>query len=40
MHAITYRTMRGVEESEENLGFDAICAAILGDGHFLGVDHT
>ena len=40
MHAITYRTMRGVEESEENLGFDAICAAILGDGHFLGADHT
>ena len=40
MHAMTYRTMRGVEVSEENLGFDAICAAILGDGHFLGADHT
>jgi len=40
IHAMTYRTMRGVKVSEENLGFDAICAAILGDGHFLGADHT
>lgn len=40
MHAMTYRALRGVEVSEENLGFDAICAAILGDGHFLGADHT
>ena len=40
MHAMTYRTLRGVEVSEENLGFDAICAAILGDGHFLGADDT
>jgi len=40
MHAMTYRTLRGVEVSEENLDFDAICAAILGDGHFLGADHT
>lgn len=40
MHAMTYRALRGIEVSEENLGFDAICAAILGDGHFLGSDHT
>ena len=40
MHAMTYCTMRGIEVSEGNLGFDAICAAILGDGHFLGADHT
>jgi trimethylamine--corrinoid protein Co-methyltransferase len=40
MHAMTYRTLRGVEVTEENLGFDAICGAILGDGHFLGADHT
>lgn len=40
MHAMTYPALRGVEVSEENLGFDAICAAILGDGHFLGADHT
>lgn len=40
MHAMTYRTLRGVEVTEDNLGFDAICAAILGEGHFLGADHT
>jgi len=40
MHAMTYRALRGVEVSEENLGYDAICAAILGDGHFLGNDQT
>ena len=26
--------------SEENLGYDAICEAILGDGHFLGSAQT
>ena len=30
----------GVEVSEENLGFDAICEAVLGDGHFLGGAQT
>jgi trimethylamine--corrinoid protein Co-methyltransferase len=40
MHSMTYRALRGVEVTEENLGFEAICAAILGDGHFLGADHT
>ena len=40
MHAMTYRALRGIEVSEDNLGFDAICAAILGDGHFLGSEHT
>ena len=40
MHAASYRTLRGVEVSEENLGFEAICAAVLGDGHFLGSPHT
>jgi len=40
MHAITYRTLRGVEVSEANLGFDAICEAVTGDGHFLGGTHT
>lgn len=40
MHAMNYRALRGVEVSEENLGFDAVCAAILGDGHFLGLDQT
>ncbi|EET47007.1 trimethylamine methyltransferase family protein [Thalassobium sp. R2A62] len=40
MHAMTYRVLRGVEVSEDNLGYDAICTAILGDGHFLGAGHT
>jgi len=40
MHAMTYRTLRGVEVTEDNLGFDAIVASVLGDGHFLGSDHT
>lgn len=40
MHAMTYRALRGIEVTEENLGFEAICHAILGDGHFLGSDQT
>lgn len=40
MHAMTYRTLRGVEVTEENLGFDTIVASVLGDGHFLGADQT
>jgi trimethylamine--corrinoid protein Co-methyltransferase len=40
MHAMTYRALRGIEVSEENLGYDAICEAILGDGHFLGSGQT
>lgn len=40
MHAMTYRALRGIEVSEDNLDFDAISSAILGDGHFLGSDQT
>ncbi|MEM6303849.1 MAG: trimethylamine methyltransferase family protein [Pseudomonadota bacterium] len=40
MHAAIYRTLRGVEVSEETLGFDAICEAVLGEGHFLGSAQT
>ncbi|QAX30679.1 trimethylamine methyltransferase family protein [Leisingera sp. NJS204] len=40
MHSHTYRALRGIEVSEENLGFEAICAAVLGEGHFLGGQHT
>lgn len=40
MHSNTYRALRGIEVSEENLGFDVICAAVLGEGHFLGGAHT
>lgn len=40
MHAMTYRALRGIEVTEENLGFDDICASVLGDGHFLVADFT
>lgn len=40
MHANTYRALRGIEVTEDNLGFDAICQAVLGEGHFLGGQHT
>ena len=40
MHSNTYRALRGIEVSEENLGFDAITEAVLGAGHFLGGGHT
>lgn len=40
MHSNTYRILRGIEVSEENLGFDAINEAVLGPGHFLGGAHT
>ncbi len=35
-----HRTIRGVEVTEETLGFDAIREAVIGDGHFLGGTHT
>lgn len=40
MHSLIYRTLRGVEVNEETLGFDAICEAVTGPGHFLGGPHT
>lgn len=40
MHALTYRTLRGVEVTEDNLGYDEIVGAVMGEGHFLGLDHT
>ena len=40
MHAMTYRMLRGIEVTEDNLGFDAICRSVLGDGHFLGSTAT
>jgi trimethylamine--corrinoid protein Co-methyltransferase len=40
MHSNTYRALRGIEVTDENLGFDAICDAVLGEGHFLGGQHT
>ena len=35
-----YRTIRGIEVTEETLGFDAILEAVTGEGHFLGGAHT
>ncbi|NET49690.1 MAG: hypothetical protein F6K09_13415 [Merismopedia sp. SIO2A8] len=40
MLATITRTIRGVEVNDETLGFDAIKAAVTGEGHFLGSDHT
>ena len=40
MHSHTYRALRGIEVNEANLGYDAILDAVLGDGHFLGGQHT
>ena len=40
MHSHTYRALRGVEVTPDNLGFDAIVEAVLGEGHFLGGAHT
>ncbi|MGO9038941.1 MAG: trimethylamine methyltransferase family protein [Steroidobacteraceae bacterium] len=35
-----YRIIRGVEVTEDTLAYDAICEAVLGEGHFLGAAHT
>lgn len=40
MHSLIYRTLRGIEVTEETLAYDAICEAVLGEGHFLGGAHT
>ena len=40
MLGAVYRVLRGVEVSEENLGFDTIREAVLGEGHFLGAAQT
>lgn len=40
MHTTIYRMLRGIEVSEETLGYDVIRATVLGEGHFLGADQT
>jgi len=40
MHASTYRILRGIEVSEDNIGYGSIVDAVLGDGHFLGSPQT
>ena len=32
--------LRGIEVNEENLGFETIWEAVLGEGHFLGRTQT
>ena len=34
------RIIRGIEVSEDTLGFDEICKTVLEDGHFLGGTQT
>ena len=36
----SYRILRGIEVTDETLGFDAIKDAVHGAGHFLGAQHT
>ncbi|MEO9777521.1 MAG: trimethylamine methyltransferase family protein [Sedimentitalea sp.] len=40
MHSNTYRALRGIEVTDENLAYDAICDTVLGPGHFLGAQET
>ncbi|MET1416450.1 trimethylamine methyltransferase family protein [Roseibium sp. HPY-6] len=40
MHSLTYRALRGIEVTPDTLAFDAICEAVLGEGHFLGGQNT
>lgn len=40
MHSLIYRAICGIEVKEDTLGFDAICEAVWGEGHFLGGAHT
>jgi trimethylamine--corrinoid protein Co-methyltransferase len=35
-----YRAVRGIEVDEATLGFEAVRAAVAGEGHFLGADET
>ena len=35
-----YRTLRGIEVSEETLGFETIRETVAGEGHFLGAEQT
>lgn len=40
MLAHIYRSLRGIEVSQDTLGYDAIVQAVLGQGHFLGEAQT
>ncbi|MGC6439328.1 MAG: trimethylamine methyltransferase family protein, partial [Candidatus Puniceispirillaceae bacterium] len=40
MHSAIYRTLRGIEVSDDTIGLQAIEEAITGEGHFLGHSQT
>ncbi|SHJ32028.1 trimethylamine---corrinoid protein Co-methyltransferase [Shimia gijangensis] len=40
MLAHVYRALRGIEVSDDTLGYDAIVEAVMGEGHFLGGAQT
>lgn len=40
MQSNTYRILRGIEVSKDNLGYEVICEAVLGPAHFFGAAHT
>lgn len=40
MHSNTYRALRGIEVTDENLAFEVIRDTVLGPGHFLGAQET
>ncbi|MEL6577296.1 MAG: trimethylamine methyltransferase family protein [Pseudomonadota bacterium] len=40
MLGAVYRVLRGVEVTEETLGYETIRETVLGEGHFLGAAHT
>jgi len=40
MHSNSYRILRGIEVNDATLGFETICEAVLGEGHFLGKSDT
>jgi trimethylamine--corrinoid protein Co-methyltransferase len=40
MHSNSYRALRGIEVNDATLGFETICDAVLGEGHFLGKSDT
>ncbi|MEM1131242.1 MAG: trimethylamine methyltransferase family protein, partial [Pseudomonadota bacterium] len=40
MLGTVHRSIRGIEVTQETLGFEAILSAVTGDGHFLGGEHT
>lgn len=40
MHSAIYRALRGIEVNDDTLGYQEICEAVLGEGHFLGTQQT